>query len=103
MTQNQLMIDGYGMPRGNVSNLLKVGGNSGLNFKISGFATISDGEATYDGITDDRPRSYFWTATWRDANGTRSAVRRSIEAKNGSIFRFTNPVAGYAVSVRCVQ
>lgn len=103
MTQNQLMIDGYGMPRGNVSNLLKVGGNSGLNFTFSGFATISDGEATYDGITDDRPRSYFWTATWRDANGTRSAVRRSIEAKNGSIFRFTNPVAGYAVSVRCVQ
>ncbi len=103
MTQSQLMIDGYGKPRGTISNFLKVGGSSGLNFKISGFAAIRDGEATYDGITDDRPRSYFWTATWRDANGTRSAIRRSIEAKNGSIFRFTNPVAGYAVSVRCVQ
>lgn len=103
ITQSQLMIDGYGMPRGNVSNLLKVGGSSGLNFKISGFATVSEGEATYDGISDDRPRSYFWTSNWRDTNGTRSAVRRSIEAKNGSIFRFTNPVAGYAVSVRCVQ
>lgn len=104
MTQNQLMIDGYSTPRGNgQGNRLKAGGNSGLNFKISGFATISDGEATYDGISDDRPRSYFWTATWRDVNRTRNAVRRRIEAKNGSIFRFTNPVAGYAVSVRCVQ
>jgi len=103
MTQSQLMIDGYGKPRGTVSNLLKVGGNSGLNFKISGFAILGAGDPQFDGITDDRPRSYFWTATWRDANGTRSAVRRSIEAKNGSIFRFTNPVAGYAVSVRCVQ
>jgi uncharacterized protein (TIGR02145 family) len=103
MPQNQLMIDGYSTPRGNQSGMLKVGGNSGLDFKISGFAILGDGDPQFDGITDDRPRSYFWTSNWRDINGERNAVRRRIEAKNGSIFRFTNPVAGYAVSVRCVR
>ncbi|MBP7415796.1 MAG: hypothetical protein KA831_04015 [Pyrinomonadaceae bacterium] len=103
MPQNQLTIDGYGTPRGNEGQKLKTGGSSGLEFKISGFATISDGAATFDGIDGDRPRSYFWTATSRTVKGQINAYRRRIEAKNGNIFRFSNPAAGYAVAVRCVQ
>lgn len=104
MTQNQLMIDGYSTNRGNgEGNKLKMGGNSGLNFKISGFAYINTGEPNFDGIEDDRPRSYFWTSTAKNINGQIVAIRRRIEAKNGNIFRFGNPTDGYAVAVRCVQ
>ncbi len=101
MPQNQLTIDGYSTPRGSgVGQKLKTGGSSGLEFKISGFAAISDGAAEFDGISDDRPRSYFWTATSRTVKGQTTAYRRRIEAKNGYIFRFSNPTAGYAVAVR---
>lgn len=103
MPQDQLTIDGYSTPRGTEGQKLKAGGSSGLEFKISGFATMSGREATFDGIGGDRPRSYFWTATSRTFKGQTSAYRRRIEAKNGNIFRFSNPTAGYAVSVRCVQ
>ena len=104
MPQNQLMVDGYSSTRGYREGLmLQVGGNSGLEFKISGFATFSNGEAKFDGIEGDRPRSYFWTATGRTINGQRNVYRRRIEANNGMIYRFANPEAGYAVSVRCVQ
>lgn len=104
MTQDQLTIDGYTTPRGtSVGPKLKEGGSSGLAFKISGFATISGGSATFEGIDGDRPRSYYWTATSRTVKGQTSAYRRRIEAKNGNIYRFTNPTAGYAVAVRCVQ
>ncbi len=104
MSQNQLTIDGYSSKRGtNEGQKLKAGGSSGLEFKISGYATITDGAAEFDGIGGDRPRSYFWTATSRTVKGQTVAVRRRVEAKNGSIFRFSNPTAGYAVAVRCVQ
>ena len=104
MPQNQLMIDGYSTLRGaSEGQKLKVGGTSGLDFKISGFAIINDGGAEFDGIGDDRPRSYFWTATSRMVKGQSFTYRRRIEAKNGNIFRFSNPAAGYAVAVRCVQ
>ena len=105
MPQTHLMIDGYSTNRGNgEGNKLKVGGSSGLEFKISGFAYINNGEAEFKGIDDDdRPRSYFWTATNRAVNNQTVAYRRRIEAKNGYIFRFRNPTEGYAVSVRCVQ
>lgn len=104
MTQDQLAIDGYNTSRGKGEGAkLKARGSSGLEFEISGFATISKGEAKFDGIEDDRPRSYFWTATSRTVKGQTNVVRRRIEAKNGYIFRFSNPAAGYAVAVRCVQ
>ena len=104
MPQNQLMVDGYSTARGYREGLmLQVGGNSGLEFKISGFATFSKGIAKFDGIEGDRPRSYFWTATNRIVNKQREVIRRRIEANKGMIYRFTNPEVGYAVSVRCVQ
>lgn len=104
MPQNQLMIDGYSTQRGsNEGQKLKVGGSSGLEFKISGFATVTEDSAAFDGIGGDRPRSYFWTATSKTVNRKTVAYRRRIEAKNGTIFRFSNPAAGYAVAVRCVQ
>ena len=104
MPQNQLMVDGYSSSRGYREGLmLQSGGNSGLEFKISGFATISKGVAKFDGIEDDRPRSYFWTSTARNINGKRNVYRRRVEANNGMIYRFSNPEAGYAVAVRCVQ
>ncbi|MGB5015491.1 MAG: FISUMP domain-containing protein [Pyrinomonadaceae bacterium] len=104
MPQNQLMVDGYSTARGyRESLMLQVGGNSGLDFKISGFATFGKNGATFDGIGGDRPRSYFWTSTGRTINGQRNVYRRRIEANSGMIYRFSNPEAGYAVSVRCVQ
>lgn len=104
LPENQLMIDGYNTARGsNEAKKLKVGGVSGLEFKISGFARIGDGEPEFDGISDDRPRSYFWTATSQAVNGQTVAIRRRIEAKNDYIFRFRNPTEGFAISVRCVQ
>ncbi len=104
MPQNQLMVDGYNETRGYREGLmLQVGGNSGLEFKISGFATFGKNGATFDGIGGDRQRSYFWTSTAKNINGQRNVYRRRIEANNGMIYRFLNPEAGYAVSVRCVQ
>ncbi len=104
MPQNQLMVDGYSTTRGYREGLmLQVGGNSGLDFKISGFATFSKGVPKFDGIEGDRPRSYFWTSTTRNVNGQRNVYRRRIEANNGMIYRFMNSDAGYAVAVRCVQ
>ena len=103
MPQNQLTIDGYSTPRGTEGQKLKAGGSSGLEFKISGFATVTDETVAFDGVGGDRPRSYFWTATSRTVKSQTIAYRRRIEGKNGYIFRFSNPVAGYAVAVRCVQ
>lgn len=104
MPQNQLMVDGYTAARGYREGLmLQVGGNSGLDFKISGFATLSDEGYEFDGRGDDRPRSYFWTSTAKNINGQRNVYRRRIEANNGMIYRFANPAEGYLVSVRCVQ
>ena len=104
MPQEQLMIDNYNATRGsNVGQKLKSGGSSGLEFKISGYAFNNNGTMEFDGIEDDRPRSYFWTAASKTVNGQTFALRRRIEAKNGNIYRFGNPTAGYAVSVRCVQ
>ena len=104
LPQGQWLIDGYNSARGNsLGQKLKSGGSSGLEFKISGFASINNGEPEFDGIEDDRPRSYFWTSTSRNVNGQTVAFRRRIEAENGNIFRFSNPAQGYAVSVRCIQ
>jgi uncharacterized protein (TIGR02145 family) len=101
---NQWLVDGYNIARGSSEGQkLKTGGSSGLEFKISGYASVGNGEPQFAGIDDNRPRSYFWTATSRTVNGQTIAYRRRIEAKNGSIFRFRNPTKGYAVSVRCVQ
>lgn len=104
LPQSQWMIDDYNAARGNgIGQKLKSGGSSGLEFKISGYAFINNGTPEFDGIEDDRPRSYFWTAASKNVNGQTHALRRRIEAKNGNIYRFGNPTAGYAVSVRCVQ
>jgi uncharacterized protein (TIGR02145 family) len=104
LPQDQWMIDGYSTARGgNVGQKLKAGGSSGLEFKISGYASIGSGDPKFDGIDNDRPRSYFWTATSKNVNNQTIAVRRRIEENNGYIFRFSNPAEGYAVAVRCVQ
>jgi uncharacterized protein (TIGR02145 family) len=104
LPQNQSLIDDYNTARGsNVGQKLKVGGSSGLEFKISGFAQIGNGEPEFDGVDTDRSRSYFWTSTSKVANNQTIAIRRRIEEDNGNIFRFSNPTSGYAVSVRCVR
>lgn len=104
MPRNQLMVDGYYSDRGYREGLmLQVGGNSGLNFKISGFARVGNGDPQFEGVGGERPRSYFWTSTSRTVNKQKEVFRRRIEANNGMIYRFSNPEAGYAVAVRCVQ
>lgn len=104
LPQNQWRIDGYDTPRGSgVGQKLKVGGSSGLEFEISGYAYIGEGAPQFDGIGGARPHSYFWTSTSETVNGETVAYRRRVEAKNGYIFRFRNPTSGYAVAVRCVK
>ncbi|HQU83797.1 MAG TPA: FISUMP domain-containing protein [Pyrinomonadaceae bacterium] len=104
LPQEQLMIDDYNAARGNgIGQKLKEGGSSGLEFKISGYAFNNNGTMEFDGIEGDSPRSYFWTSSSKNVKGQTFALRRSIEAKNGNIYRFGNPTAGYAVAVRCVQ
>jgi uncharacterized protein (TIGR02145 family) len=104
LPQEQLMIDDYNAARGSsIGQKLKTGGSSGLEFKISGYAFVNNGTPEFDGIEDDRPRSYFWTSSSKNVNGQTFALRRRIEAKNGNIYRFGNPTGGYAVSVRCVR
>ena len=104
LPQDQWLIDDYNAARGSVvGQKLKAGGSSGLEFKISGYAFIENGDPEFDGIGGDRPRSYFWTATSKTVNSKTTAFRRRIEKNNNSIFRFSNPTDGYAVAVRCVQ
>lgn len=102
--KSELNYNDYMKHRGtSVGPRLKSGGNSGLELKISGYASSQGGKWSFDGIGGDRPRSYFWTSTTEKSNGETQVFRRRIEAKNGSIFRFSNPSEGYAISVRCVK
>jgi len=100
----ELNFNDYSKKRGlTVGRSLKLGGKSGLKFKISGYASLKDDEWTFEGITGDRPRSYFWTSTTEIVDGETLVYRRRIEKNNDSIFRFANPQEGFAVSVRCVR
>jgi uncharacterized protein (TIGR02145 family) len=88
MPASQLDLEGYSTVRGrNEGTLFK-----GQNAHMAGYRQ----GASYDAIGD---RTYFWTATTRGAD----VWRRRVATAETTIFRFTNPPDGFAISVRCVK
>jgi len=90
MDEDQIALEGYATPRGT---------DEGTTLKAKdGFAATMAGfraGTAYDALGD---RTYFWTASTRGAD----VWRRRITAAGSTVFRFTNPPAGFAISVRCV-
>ena len=90
MASDQLNVEGYDAPRGTTEGTtLKA--ESGFAARMSGFRTGT----TYDALND---RTYFWTSTTRGSD----VWRRRIAAATPNVFRFTNPAASFAISVRCI-
>jgi uncharacterized protein (TIGR02145 family) len=99
MPMTDLDFDYYAAPRGNDEGTkLKVGGSSGLDFPLTGYAELgSDGAvATWAGLG---VHTYLWTPASADPS---SVLRRRLEDSSPKVFRFSNPAEGYAVTVRCV-
>lgn len=90
MSDSDLDEEGYSTPRGtDEGTTLKK--KNGFGAKMAGFR----GGAAYDALGD---RTYFWTSTTRGSD----VWRRRIAAAESTVFRFTNPPADFAISVRCV-
>jgi uncharacterized protein (TIGR02145 family) len=90
MDGSELELEGYSTVRGtNEGTTLKAANGFGALF--AGFRTGTTYEARGD-------RTYFWTATTRGSE----VWRRRISAADPTIFRFTNPPASFAISIRCV-
>jgi uncharacterized protein (TIGR02145 family) len=90
MPPSDLDLEGYDTARGSdEGTTLKA--STGFGARMSGFRTGT----TYDALGD---RTYFWTATTRGAE----VWRRRIASSETTVFRFTNPPQGFAISVRCV-
>ncbi len=82
--------EGYEVARGTDEGAqLKAGP---LGARLAGFRT----GATYEARGE---RAYFWTSTRRG----QEVWRRRVTAAAPTIFRFTNPTASFAISVRCVE
>jgi uncharacterized protein (TIGR02145 family) len=91
MQDDQLDLEGYSTVRGtNEGAALKTA--DGFGARMAGFRTGTSYEALGD-------RTYYWTATTRGTD----VWRRRIAAAEPTIFRFTNPPQGFAISVRCVM
>ncbi|MDB5220660.1 MAG: putative lipoprotein [Myxococcaceae bacterium] len=87
MAASQLDLEGYSTVRGH---------SEGTAFKgDAGMAGYRTG-TTYDAQDD---RTYFWTSTTRGSD----VWRRRVAVGETTIFRFTNPPQGFAISVRCVK
>jgi len=107
MPDSDLDKMGYTERRGTDQGVqLQLGGSSGLNFLPAGFRT---GNGKYHGLglppfeDCNNCRTYLWVNTTTD-NG--KVFRRRLNAKSPQksfVYRFTNPPAGYAISVRLVK
>ena len=93
MAESEVQKEGYSEVRGTDEGAqLKVGGSSGFDVVFAGF--WSNG---YFALGD---RTYFWVD---DQAGPGQVYRRRITNAEPTIFRFTNPPAGFSISVRCVM
>jgi uncharacterized protein (TIGR02145 family) len=93
MAADQLNIDGETTARGtNQGTLIKVGGFSGFDAKLAGYAT---GTSFYLLGTD----GFFWTSTQAGSE----VWRRHVDFSTAYLYRFQNPPASFAISVRCVM
>ncbi len=94
MASDQLEISGETAARGtNQGAAIKEGGSSGFDAKLAGYATGS----VFDLLGTD---AYFWTST-TDSNG--EIWRRHVDLSTPYLYRFENPPAAFAISVRCVR
>src|SRR5581483_11098819 len=92
MASNQLDVSGENTTRGtNQGTQIKVGGSSGFNAKFAGYATGPDFQV-------QGSNGYFWTST--EVGG--EIWRRHIDGQP-YLFRFENPPATFAISVRCLK
>lgn len=92
MKANQLDREGYSTVRGTTEGTKA---KSAAGFGVTTAAGYRQGE-DYDARDD---RTYFWTSSTRGGD----VWRRRITAADPTIFRFTNPPDGFAISVRCVR
>lgn len=90
MHADQLDVEGYATPRGTQEGTI-LKRKDGFAATMAGFR--SDG--AYDARDD---RTYLWTSTTRGGE----VWRRRIAGADPYIYRFTNPPATFAISVRCV-
>jgi uncharacterized protein (TIGR02145 family) len=101
MPAADLDVDDYAKMRGtDQGTSLKTGGDSGLDFPMTGYAATSGNTVTlWDGLTSGVVRTYIWTAT----QGGLGVYRRRLEQNDTHVFRFSNPSSGFAIVVRCVK
>ncbi len=103
MTAVELAKNGYQVERGSdQGKQLKAGGRTMMNFPMAGFRR-DDGK--FEGGDDDkeRPRTYLWVNTKIQGAEGEEVFRRRLQKDSDKIYRFTNPTAGFAVSVRLIK
>jgi uncharacterized protein (TIGR02145 family) len=95
MASNQLGINGENTQRGTDQGTLLQDASDG------GFAAKAAGYGNGPAISDfyNPTEGYFWTST---ADGSQ-IWRRHISTQAPYLFRFENPPATFAISVRCLQ
>lgn len=93
MSTVDVAMSGYDTARGtDEGTKLKLGGTSGFDALLAGFRTGT----TYEAMGD---RSYFWTASTAPGQ---QVWRRRVVGSEATIFRFANPTATFAITIRCV-
>jgi uncharacterized protein (TIGR02145 family) len=93
MAANQLTINGENTARGtNQGTQLENAADGGFGAKLSGYATGPD----FYNLPSD---GYFWTST---PDGSQ-IWRRHVSSGAPYLFRFENPPASFAISVRCLM
>ena len=93
MPTADLDINNYSTPRGtDQGTQLQAGGASGMDFHPAGYRY----NGTYDALGN---RTYLWVNTTLAGN----PYRRRLVVNDPSVYRFTNPEAGYAISIRLIK
>ena len=94
MPTSDLNLSGYSTTRGtDQGTQLQAGGSSGMEFHPAGYRSGS----SYDALGN---RTYLWVNTTL-ANG--DPYRRRLVVNDASVYRFTNPEGGFAISVRLIK
>jgi uncharacterized protein (TIGR02145 family) len=91
MADDQLDLEGYSTERGTDEGT-QLKSPTGFGAKMAGFRQGSTYEARGD-------RTYYWTSKMRDGD----VWRRRVANAEATVFRFTNPPDGFAISIRCVR
>lgn len=103
MTANDINKNGYMTARGgDQGKQLKAGGRTMMDFPMAGFRR-DDGK--FEGSDDDkeRPRTYLWVNSKIQGAEGEEVFRRRLQKNSDKLYRFTNPTAGFAISVRLIK